>query len=135
MSTFLADAISFVAPPPISPVFQDGGFLAGWNEDVTLIAATIAGLWVCDWLLLPRLLSSPKSRWFFLHFLANMVSALAAWPDVYRVLTDPVHAFSGATYTMLANSAVAGIHLYHVLFFKLPPSDIFHHLTFVTILW
>lgn len=66
--------------------------------------------------------------------MANFVSACAAAPDVYRLLNDPIHAFSGPSYTMMANSAVAAIHLYHVIAFKLPMADVFHHATFVSVL-
>ena len=81
-----------------------------------------------------RPLLSPKSRYFCLHTVANVVSAVASFPDVLRVLADPLHAFSGPSATMLANSAVISIHLYHCLFFKLQPGDLFHHAVFVTIL-
>jgi hypothetical protein len=62
------------------------------------------------------------------------VSAAAAAPDVYRMLADPLHAFSGPSFSMVANSAVAAIHLYHCLAFPLPAADIFHHVTFVSVL-
>ena len=124
---------SFVWPPPISPTFSSAGPLAGWNEDVVMSACMIALLGAVDLLVCRRFLSV-KSRYFCLHVVANAVSTVAALPDVIRVLSDPLHAFSGPTTTMLANSAVISIHLYHCLFFRLPPADIFHHAIFVSIL-
>ena len=47
---------------------------------------------------------------------------------------DPVHAFDGPSYTMVANSAVVAIHTYHCLAFNLQAAEIFHHALFVTIL-
>lgn len=66
--------------------------------------------------------------------MANAISATAAFPDVYRLFFDPLNAFNGPSYTMVANSAVVAIHSYHCLAFKLPLADIFHHALFVTIL-
>jgi hypothetical protein len=56
-------------------------------------------------------------------------SVKCQWQDVCGVLC-----FSGPSETMLANSAVAAIHLYHCIAFSLRAEDIFHHLAFVSIL-
>ena len=124
---------SLVWPEPISPLFAPGGLLPGWNEDIVFTIAILALLGAVD-VFICRPLLSPKSRYFCLHAVANAVSSIAAFPDVLRTLRDPVYAFSGPTTTMIANSAVISIHLYHCLFFKLPPADIFHHAVFVSIL-
>lgn len=47
---------------------------------------------------------------------------------------EPLTGVPGPTHTMVANSVCAAVHLYHVLAFKLSKEDIFHHLTFATIL-
>lgn len=125
---------NLIAPPPISPLFQKGGPMEGYNEDLVFTAAFIVFLGVID-LAIVRPLLHPKARYFALHFVANMVSAVAAFPDMRRGITeDPKTVFSGPTQTMVANSAVAAIHLYHCIAFKLTAADIFHHVTFVTIL-
>jgi len=53
---------------------------------------------------------------------------------VYKLLSDPLRAFTGPSHTMVANSAVVAIHTYHCLAFSLTRSEIFHHALFVTIL-
>lgn len=124
---------SFIAPPPLSPEFQPGGRLDGLNEDLTLIAAVIALLAVVD-VLLVKPFVHPKARYFALHVVANTITAVASFPDVARAWSDPLNCFTGPSATMVANSAVAAIHLYHILAFKLRGEDIFHHLTFVIVL-
>ena len=134
MGSVMTSAYAFLAPPPISPLFQDGGALDGWNEDFTLIVGLMMVLAVADFIG-TMLGINAKARWFFVHAIANAVSTYAAFPDFYRaVVGDPVHSFSGQTQTMVANSAVAAAHIYHVVAFKLRPEDIFHHLTFTVIL-
>lgn len=127
-------AFESLAPAPISPVFLPGGSLAGLNEDLTLFCAVLALLFIVDMLLLPRVLTSPKSRWFALHALANAVIAASAAPDVARALLRPIAGLTGAAGSMLPNAGIAAIHVYHVLFFKLTADDIFHHVRFVAIL-
>jgi hypothetical protein len=124
---------SLVWPEPISPFFSSGGPLAGLNEDAVFTAAIMIVLGLVD-LAVCRPFLSPKSRYFALHATANAVSTIAAFPDLWRVLVDPLNAFRGPTSTMVANSAVLSIHLYHCLFFRLRPDEIFHHALFVTIL-
>jgi len=152
----------FLSPAPLSPVFQRGGPLDWLNEDSTLILLFMILLFVLDITVVRQFIQPkvhilsdsstaasyahhltpkhgchshfPQGRYFALHAVANAISACAAAPDVYRLFADPVNAFSGPSYTMVANSSVAAIHLYHCLAFKLPMADIFHHATFVTIL-
>jgi hypothetical protein len=124
---------SILWPDPISPLFSPTGRLAGWNEDFVFTVAMLIVLGIID-LCICRPLLAPKSRYFALHATANAVSAVAAFPDLWRVLVDPLDAFHGPTTTMLANSAVLSIHLYHCLFFNLRADEIFHHALFVTIL-
>lgn len=129
----MASLGEFLWPAPISPVFGPEGALAGWNEDAVFSFGMILLLGLVD-LGICRPLLSPKSRYFALHAVANTVSTIAALPDLLRVLRDPLHAFSGPTFTMLANSAVISIHAYHCLFFRLPTADIVHHAVFVVVL-
>lgn len=131
----LLNLIRILSPPPISPYFLPGGFLAGYNEDVCFTLFFMAILMLAD-IILVRPLIHPKGRYFALHVLANSISSTAALPDVLRVFTmgDPTSAFSGPSSTMVANSAVAAIHLYHCVAFSLRREDIFHHLTFVSVL-
>lgn len=134
----LASALSwvhkFLCPTPLSPLFQSGGALEMLNEDVTLTVAGMGFLFVVDNLIVKRFIK-PKARYFALHVVANAVTAVAAFPDVVRGITgDPRTAFSGPSHTMVANSMVAAIHLYHCVAFPLRREDIVHHLTFVSIL-
>ena len=134
VSQIYTSVMNFVAPPPISPYFQKGGPMEGYNEDLVFIAGFIALLGLID-VLIVRPFIHPKARYFALHFVANMISAAAAFPDVRRGLTeDPKTVFAGATTTMVANSVCAAIHIYHCIAFKLNAADIFHHVTFVIIL-
>ena len=126
--------LDFIAPPPLSPYFQAGGYLAGYNEDIVFTLVVMAVLAVVDFALVKPFIA-PKGRYFALHVVANTISAVAAFPDVKRALLgDPTRAFNGPSSTMVANSAVAAIHLYHCVAFPLRAEDIFHHLTFVSIL-
>jgi len=128
-----ADIMAFFAPAPLSPLFQQGGALFGCNEDLTLICAFLALLFVVDFALVQPMLV-PKARYFALHIVANTISTVAAFPDVVRAVTAPQTAFGGASHTMFANSAVCAIHLYHCLAFKLRFEDIMHHILFASIL-
>jgi hypothetical protein len=119
---------------PLSPLFQPGGVLAFIpSEDVGFTLIFIFLLFLIDILLVKRFLAV-KSRYFALHACANTVSTIAASFDLYKSLCDPLHAFQGPSFTMVANSAVASIHFYHILAFKLNSADIFHHVTFVSVL-
>lgn len=125
---------SFFAPPPVSPMFQAGGRFDGWNEDVVLTLIGMGALLLVDQLLVKPFLK-PKSRYFALHAFANGVSSVAAFPDVVKALTvNPSTAFGTPASTMVPNSIVAAIHLYHCVAFPLRAEDIFHHLTFVAVL-
>jgi hypothetical protein len=120
-------------PEPLSPVFQAGGVLEGYNEDVVQTVAFLAFLFVLDRLVAMPFIH-PGARYFFLHAVINLgVVCFAAWPDVLRLLLDSTHAYSGPSHTMVANSAIMAIHIYHCLAFKLSTADIVHHLLFVTI--
>jgi hypothetical protein len=66
--------------------------------------------------------------------MANTVAAIAAFPDVVRGFTEPETSWTGSSQTMVANSAISAIHIYHCIAFKLSTSDIVHHLIFVSIL-
>lgn len=121
-------------PPPLSPLFQEGGIFYGLNEDLTFTLLGMAGLFVVDNLIVKRFIK-PKARYFALHALGNAVCVAAAAPDMYRGFSgDPRRTFSGPSHTMVANSVVAAIHLYHCVAFPLRSEDIFHHVTFVSIL-
>jgi hypothetical protein len=127
--------LATISPPPLSPLFQSGGSLEGFNEDVTFIVALMLLLLIFDVLGSRVLGISQSARWFFVHAIANAVSTVAAFPDVRRALwEDPIHCFSGKSHSMVANSAVAAAHFYHVVAFKLRAEDIFHHVVFTAVL-
>lgn len=130
----MQQVFDFFTPAPLSPLFQANGMFAGFNEDATFTLLFMALLFVIDNLFVKNFIA-PKGRYFALHVIANSISATAAFPDVVRAFTgDPRTLFNGPSHTMVANSAVAAIHLYHCVAFPLRAEDIFHHLTFVSIL-
>jgi len=131
---YLESVRAFLAPPPLSPIFQAGSQLDGWNEDICLILFFLFVLGAVDVCVVHPFLN-PKCRYFALHLIANSIAAVAALPDLVRGLTtDPLYVFSGPSDTMVANSAVCAIHLYHCVVFKLRWDDLFHHLVFVFLL-
>ncbi|CUI10895.1 membrane-associated protein, putative [Bodo saltans] len=127
----LSSVLGFFAPPPVSPLFQEGGALHGLNEDITLTLFGMGALFLVDTLIVKPFIA-PKARYFALHVFGNAVSSVAAFPDVVTALTqDPTRLLGTPASTMLPNSMVAAIHLYHCVAFPLRAEDIFHHLTFV----
>jgi hypothetical protein len=132
--------LNFLSPAPLSPLFQKGGVFENFNEDLieTLIVMVILGivdLVIVKPFIMPASNYDDNARYYTLHVVANAIATVASFPDVYRALfVDPHTAFSGPSSTMWANSAIAAIHIYHCVFFKLSAADIFHHATFVSIL-
>ena len=135
MAAVLDAVTGFLAPPPLSPLFQPEGALAFLrNEDVGFMLIAMSCFFVLDFLIVQKVFV-PKARYFALHVVCNAVSAYFSFPDVRRAVTeDPWTAFTGASCGMVANSTVAALHIYHCLAFKLSGADIFHHAVFVTIL-
>lgn len=130
----VANILAYFTPKPLSPHFQKGGYFFGWNEDFVMTAGAILLLAVID-LLVVRPFMDPGARYYALHAVANAIATVAAAPDVFRAFfVDPATAFSGASHTMMANSAIAAIHIYHCIAFQLSAADIFHHMTFVVTL-
>ena len=82
-----------------------------------------------------------KARWFALHALANAIIATTSAPGVIASLADPHNSGNGDVYPESSSPFAPAsrwpiaflnvVHLYHCLFFKLTPSDIFHHGLFV----
>merc|ERR1711916_280696 len=84
-------------PEPLSPVFQAGGMLEGWNEDMVFTVMFMGILGVVD-LAIVRPFLEPKSRYFALHAVANAFTAIYAFPDVVRMSTDPLNSIGMASY-------------------------------------
>ena len=125
--------VDTLQPEPLSPLFQSGGALEGYNEDLVQSFGFIVFLWLLD-VIVAKNFIHPGARYFFLHAVINLgVVCAASWPDVMRLIFNSTTAFSGPSQTMIANSAIIGIHIYHCLAFKLSTADIVHHLVFVTI--
>ena len=131
----LADTLN---PPPLSPLFRHGGFLQQFNEDLFLISFFLVVLLVLERTVVPlvlrKSLQDKNARYFLLHAIINTVVVVYSFPDMLRMFLDPLHAFTGPSHTMVSNSAIAAVHLYHVFFFSLNSQDVFHHLTFVVFL-
>lgn len=120
--------LEFLLPEPVSPSFRQGGVLQGFNEDLALTLAAFIFLFLADHALVKPFLRS-KSRWFAIHVIGNALVSVASFPELVKTLSDPLNAFVGPMATMVPNSTVSAIHLYHVIFFKLRPDEKFHHLT------
>lgn len=78
-----------------------------------------------------------KTRWFFVHFVANMITCSQSFPSVLFLahFTPEILKFWVVAkdffpvYISLAT--VVAIHIYHVIHFDLTKIDIFHHFVFV----
>ena len=118
---------------PLSSHFKAGGIFDGYNEDVVQTIGFLLVLFLVDTVIAkPSIV--PSARYFFLHALVNLgIVTFASWPDVQRLLFDPTHAFSGPSTTMISNSAIIAIHIYHCLAFRLTTADIVHHVVFVVV--
>ena len=127
----LARAWRQLTPPPISPLFQPAGALAGFNEDLTLVLLSLLAIGAVDLLRPLTPFGSPGARYFFLHAFTNALISLACLPDMRRALLTPVEALVGPSLSPLPMALVASIHIYHALFFALRPDEIFHHVQFV----
>jgi hypothetical protein len=125
----------FMAPGPVTPIFQPGGALENYNEDLTLIAIFLCFFFVLDYGIVQRVIH-PKARYFAIHAVANTLVCYFAYPDVIRVLTEnPLTILSGPVGSNLPNCIGCAMHIYHVIGgFKLTAEDIFHHVTFVSVL-
>lgn len=129
--SFLSSVVAFFAPAPVSPLFQEGGRFYGLNEDITFTLLGMGALFLVDRLVVKPFIK-PKVRYFALHAFGNAVSSVAAFPDIVTALTqDPRRLVGMPASTMLPNSMVVAIHLYHCVAFPLRAEDIVHHLTFV----
>lgn len=74
-------------------------------------------------------------RWFFIHSISNLALTLTATPDLITVLKNPLNTLniSWNKYSYITFEIGIIIHLYHILFFKLTPDDIFHHFLMIFI--
>jgi len=85
-----------------------------------------------------------STRWFLLHWAANMFVCLTALIPLYTAFTDPYNAASAEKYSddgiFAAGSAwpltfVNAVHVYHMIGgFSLSSADYFHHLLFIPLL-
>jgi hypothetical protein len=73
------------------------------------------------------------ARFPILHAIGSAAVAVTAAPDVMRVFLseDPIRTCRGPAYTMLAESIVVALHLYHVIEFRLSRWEVYHHSVFV----
>lgn len=121
----------YFTPEPLSPLFRDGGFLYGYNEDLVFTLIIMFGLFLIDNLLVKPLLL-PKARYFALHAVANAIVVVTSLPDIFKALTvHPYDTLNGPCFTVVGNSATVALHLYHILAFKLTYDDWAHHLQFI----
>eukprot|EP00750_Incisomonas_marina_P016025 INCI18854.2.p1 GENE.INCI18854.2~~INCI18854.2.p1 ORF type:complete len:283 (+),score=33.09 INCI18854.2:152-1000(+) len=96
---------------------------------------------VLDFSLCYPLSKSHVARWYFIHAGTNAIITVLAVPDLYFTLAAPARGLSVRYCESLPFPAcsdlptcfIVGLHLYHVLFFKLTKDDVFHHLLFVPV--
>jgi hypothetical protein len=127
---YLLAVRDYFSPPPVSPLFKEGGALYGYNEDLTQMCAALAGLFLVHNLLV-RPFVVPKAQYFALHAVVNFAMVCVTLPDVIAVLSgDPRGVFQGPMQSMMSNSLLFALHLYHMLTFKVTSEDVFHHVLF-----
>ena len=105
------------------------------------VALSLLPLLVLDALVCARL-SDPSARWFLLHALGNLVVAVLAAPDFAYLFRNPPAGLSVAHCRTLPplgcsdwpTCLIIGMHVYHMLAFKLNSGDLFHHLLFVPVI-
>jgi len=127
----MKSVVDLLTPPPVSPLFQFGGILYGFNEDLFWICSTLGMLGLVDVLRRFTPFSQSSSRYFVLHAFTNALISMMCLPDLKRAFLSPLDALVGPTLTAFPMAAAVSIHIYHALFFKLSWDDIFHHLQFV----
>ena len=120
-------------PDVPSRLFSMGGVF-GMNRPTIEVVwrTTCAGLYgmlalaVCDVFYARH----TKARYFALHVICNAWISLLCVPDLYLILTDPIHALSQkVTTNHWPTSLVFSIHLYHMVFFRnLQWIDWLHHI-------
>jgi len=125
---------AMLVPPPITPMFQTGGPLHGYNEDLTLVALGFAALAALDWLCV-RPVCRPEARFYVLHTATNIVVCLFAFPDVLRVFTEDPHVMlRGPFCSIIPNCVIAALHLYRLAGFSLTRNEKLMHFGFVALL-
>lgn len=79
-----------------------------------------------------RQLSDSNTRWFFLHALANLITAVASVRDLLSVFFTPMCSMVSPILSWIPTHAGMAIHLYHCIgFFSfLRTDDIVHHVVF-----
>ena len=82
-----------------------------------------------------------KSRWFFIHAYVNFIISILCLPGVLLFLKEPYNAFETKIENIVFSptskwplSFSVGLHLYHILFFKLSKEEWFHHIVFLPLL-
>ena len=112
---------------------QDNIAAAAWVA-ISIPVVAVIDLFVCY-----PLGKNHVARWYFIHAMTNVIVTVLATPDIYYTLLAP-HRGVEVKYcdslpfpacSDLPTCFIIGLHLYHVLFFKLTGGDIFHHLLFV----
>lgn len=90
--------------------------------------------------IIDRYFNIKNCRWFFLHAITNFLVSLVSVKSVIACIKDPVNMkFEknlqiydiNSIYNFWPSDLILSLHIYHILFFKLKNSDIFHHLVFI----
>ena len=82
-----------------------------------------------------------KHRWFSIHAFGNLIVVITTIPGVIKTLQDPINAMNSITSPITNNifcpasiipiSMINAVHIYHMLFFNLNNTDLFHHILFI----
>ena len=71
-----------------------------------------------------------NGKWFQLHFLVNAIIVALSFIDIKECLIKPANSLVTVE-NYYAGAFAVMLHLYHTIFYKLTPMDIFHHSIFV----
>lgn len=101
------------------------------SEHLTYLFGYTLFFTVCD-ILAGLFLKDSGARWFFIHALANAITAGFALPDLIAVARAPLCAMVSPLWSWVPSYAASAVHLFHltVYFFELRTEDIVHHLLF-----
>ena len=78
-------------------------------------------------------LNSELVRWYILHAILNGLICCYCIKPIYSFIFDPIFHIQNPIHYFPTNVICSMLHLYHIIFFKCTPDDIFHHLGFVLI--
>jgi hypothetical protein len=117
MTVFHIECVDVQAPVPLSSHMM--GCL------VTFVVVALVDV------VLRLLFPDQKTRWFALHFVANMIISAMCLHDMWGLMKAPLCAFSEASDSWVPSYIAFGLHAYHLIAFTaVRMEDIVHHVLF-----